>query len=386
MKCTRWFYVLIWLLALMPAHFFAQDKTPAPVTFKDSIDGSFDMSDFLISAHGFMVMPMIITEPAFGNFGGAVIPIFMKKLPPVVDSIDGKLRVMHQAPDVTGGIGMYTANKSWMAGGFRAGTLQKSRIKYRAFAAYTNLNLSFYKDYTNIGEKEFEFNFKAVPVFLSAAKQFRNIKWSAGMQYMFMHATATANGELPDFVTQKESKTFVSQIGPLVQFDGRDNIFTPDKGIRLQADAFWSDKFIGSDFSSWIINYSAIGYSPISKKLFGGMRLEGAQAFGNPAFFLKPYIDLRGVPVMRYQGNATLVAESEFRWDLYQRWSAMFYAGLGSAYDDWNEMFEKPLVYNYGTGFRYLIARKFKLRVGIDVARGPEEWAYYIVFGSNWMR
>jgi hypothetical protein len=28
------------------------------------------------------------------------------------------------------------------------------------------------------------------------------------------------------------------------------------------------------------------------------------------------------------------------------------------------------------------LARSFKLRLGIDVARGPEEWAYYTVFGS----
>ena len=39
-----------------------------------------------------------------------------------------------------------------------------------------------------------------------------------------------------------------------------------------------------------------------------------------------------------------------------------------------------------GSGFRYLLARKFKLRVGIDVAKGPDTWAYYIVFGSNWVK
>jgi hypothetical protein len=38
------------------------------------------------------------------------------------------------------------------------------------------------------------------------------------------------------------------------------------------------------------------------------------------------------------------------------------------------------------TGFRYLLARKFKLRVGVDIARGPEDFAYYIVFGSNWLK
>jgi len=25
-------------------------------------------------------------------------------------------------------------------------------------------------------------------------------------------------------------------------------------------------------------------------------------------------------------------------------------------------------------------------RMGIDVAKGPDTWAYYIVFGSNWFK
>jgi hypothetical protein len=37
-------------------------------------------------------------------------------------------------------------------------------------------------------------------------------------------------------------------------------------------------------------------------------------------------------------------------------------------------------------GFRYLLARKFGLHAGLDVARGPEEGAIYVQFGNAWMR
>ena len=60
--------------------------------------------------------------------------------------------------------------------------------------------------------------------------------------------------------------------------------------------------------------------------------------------------------------------------------------GAGKAFDTWNKFDEANLVGSGGAGFRYLLARKFKLRVGIDVARGPDTWAYYIVFGSNWLK
>ncbi len=42
-------------------------------------------------------------------------------------------------------------------------------------------------------------------------------------------------------------------------------------------------------------------------------------------------------------------------------------------------------MYNYGFGGRYFIARKPGLRLGIDIARGPEEWAFTIVLGSGWI-
>ena len=52
------------------------------VTLKDSLDGAFDLSDYVIDANGFVPVPMIITEPAVGGFGGALIPVFIKKRPP----------------------------------------------------------------------------------------------------------------------------------------------------------------------------------------------------------------------------------------------------------------------------------------------------------------
>jgi hypothetical protein len=110
------------------------------------------------------------------------------------------------------------------------------------------------------------------------------------------------------------------------------------------------------------------------------------QAFNSPPFYLLPFIDMRGIPAARYQGMADALTEGELRWDFYRRWSVVGFGGAGKAFNGWNEFSEAELVYTYGTGFRYLIARKFGLRMGVDVARGPEQWAYYIIFGSSWLK
>ena len=183
-----------------------------------------------------------------------------------------------------------------------------------------------------------------------------------------------------------ESTNTLSQLSGIIELDSRDNIFTPDRGIKFHLDGGSSNKAIGSDYDFWKINYYSYMYMPLSKKIIGGLRIDGQQSFGGVPFYLLPFIDMRGVPVYRYQGKADVLAEAELRWDFLYRWSIMLYSGAGKAFDEWSEFDSAKWINTVGTGFRYLIARKFKLRMGIDVARGPEKWAYYIVFGSNWLK
>ena len=54
--------------------------------------------------------------------------------------------------------------------------------------------------------------------------------------------------------------------------------------------------------------------------------------------------------------------------------------------EEWNDFQNGKWHVSGGAGGRYLIVRKLKLRMGIDIARGPEQWAYYMVFGTTWVR
>ena len=58
--------------------------------------------------------------------------------------------------------------------------------------------------------------------------------------------------------------------------------------------------------------------------------------------------------------------------------------GIGKAADGFEALQDAETVWNAGGGFRYLTAREFGLQMGVDVARGPEQWAIYVVFGNSW--
>lgn len=363
-------------------------KQKAKISFKDSLDGKFDASSFLIDANGFIPLATIITEPALGGFGVAGGPIFMKKRPPIIDTINGQPRYTPVAPDITGGGAFWTVNNTWGAVAARSGMFVKARLKYRVVAGYMNINASFYHTFEHIGEQEFKFNIKVIPFYAYTLKRIARSNWYGGLQYLLLKADVKLqdNDQLPSFVSDKEANSFISQPGAVIEFDNRDNIFTPNSGLKFHVDGGWSDNIFGSDFDFGRINYYTYMYKPFGKKIIGGLRIDGQQSIGTPPFYMLPYIDMRGIPAARYQGKADILTEGEIRYDFVPRWSVVGFGGTGKAFDDWNDFGSAKWIYSYGAGFRYLVARKFKLRMGIDVAAGPDSWGYYIVFGSNWLK
>ncbi|CDT44004.1 hypothetical protein VCR4J2_550027 [Vibrio coralliirubri] len=56
--------------------------------------------------------------------------------------------------------------------------------------------------------------------------------------------------------------------------------------------------------------------------------------------------------------------------------------GYGQAKEE-AELSQDQTVGAYGVGFRYQIARRYGLRIGMDLARSDDENAFYISLGSG---
>jgi len=86
---------------------------------------------------------------------------------------------------------------------------------------------------------------------------------------------------------------------------------------------------------------------------------------------------------MRYQGETVGVAEAELRWNFTPRWSVVGFGGAGR-FTDISGDEPASNVYSKGAGIRYFIARRFGAHVGFDIAKGPEDTAFYLQFGHPW--
>lgn len=355
-----------------------EEKKPG---LRDTLDGKFDFSSFVVDAKGFIPVPMIITEPALGGFGGMLAPVFLT--PVKVPGYKGYI-----PPNITAGMGMYTVNGSWAVGAFRSGSFPKQGIRYRAFAGYADVNLGFYRNLPVVGEKELDFNIRAFPVSLSISKKLNKRDVYLGLQYTFSKTEVKPlfDGDLPGFIKPIDMDNNTASLGLFLDWDKRDNFFTPDKGFRFYTSYALNDNWTGSDFDYQRLNSSLLVFVDFQKNWISGFRAELQQAFNDPPFYLLPNINLRGVPLAKYQGITTAVLETEQRYDFSMRWSAVVFGGWGQAIERGERFGTGKNVYGVGTGFRYLLARVFNIRAGIDVAKGTDTFAWYIVFGHNWNR
>lgn len=77
------------------------------------------------------------------------------------------------------------------------------------------------------------------------------------------------------------------------------------------------------------------------------------------------------------------LAEVEVRWDLTPRWSLIGFTGAGKAVEEIEIFSSSKLRAMGGGGFGYLVARLLNMRAGLDIARGSEEWTYYVMVGHT---
>lgn len=349
--------------------------------FRDTLDGKFDASKFLIEADGFLPLVQLITEPALGNIGVMVAPVFIK---PNKYQKEGE----YVPPNVTSAFAGYTANKTWLVGALRRASLPKVGMKYRVGVGYGSVNLDYYRDIQGIGEQKFGFNFKVTTIFGSILKEIGQTDLFVGVEYLFLKNNVSPRfdfDELPDFVDEASFKAVQSSPGLILEYDKRDNIFTPDKGTLISSDFRVNANWTGSDFEFKNWRFSILQYFQPLDNWVAGFRLETQQQFGDAPFYLLRSLNMRGVPSARYQGNSTYLLETEQRYDFTLRWSGVLIGGVAKAFERSKTDFsDAEWVYNYGFGFRYLIARAFNLRMGVDVAWSNEDFGYYIVFGSAW--
>jgi Omp85 superfamily domain len=359
--------------------------------FIDPADGMFDVSDWLAEKKGFFPVPMIITEPAVGYGAGAALVFLHDPLSgrvpdgetfdPQSKDAEGKLI----PPSISAVFGAYTENDTWFAGGAHMGIWKNDNIRYTGALMTGSINMKFYR---NILGQDLSVDVNIEPDVLYQGLKFRldGSGFFAGINYLLMATSTTVSPFVNNPALNFKGSSRDAAVILTLDYDSRDTIFTPNSGFNSSIGASLFREAVGSDTDFEKYKLKAIYFTPLADVFVLGLRGNVETVGGdrkNIPFYQYPFVDLRGIPVMRYQGETVAVAETELRWNFSTRWSIVGFGGVGRT-KGVEEDDPVDTVYSKGMGLRYFIARRFGAHVGFDIARGPEDTAFYLQFGHAW--
>ena len=348
--------------------------------FTDAQDGKFDLSQFLATAYGFVPIGSIITDPAVG-YGGALGLVFIR---PNTESTAGKpLR-----PDLAALAGFATENGSWGVGTGHSALWQSGNLKTLIGGLYGSVNLEFFGDgNVELGDASLDYNLLMWGGVGEADWRIGESPAWVGLRYLYADVVAEFDREdvLPD-VELLERDERLSALTPILSYDSRDNLFTPTRGAYGEATVAVFSEALGSDSDFEITSLMGLWFHPLSPELTLGVRGDFTASSGDVPFYLRPFVQLRGIQSLRLQGENLAQTEIELRWQRWGRYSVVAFAGAGSVWKGLDDFDNERSTVTGGVGLRYLAARLFGLHLGVDVGFGPDDPILYIQFGSAWFR
>jgi len=341
----------------------------------------------------FLPIPIFLTEPAFGyGLGVALGYIHPEKNDTetqeelslhTLKSVTSDRSGQKAPPTITGIAVGYTTKGTWGTAIGHSTSWRKDTIRYVGGLAYTNVNSSYY-----ILDQSLDFNLKG-------SGFYQDLKFRLGKSQFFL------GGKLLLLETESQFEITLGEdtelgvdninasnhgVAATATYDSRDNVFTPNSGQLLQFDIWRFDEALGGDYDYWRGNLKLLSFFQLHPRFVLGLRVETSTVDGSAPFYAYPWVTLRGIPALRYQGKSAGEIEVEGRWNISPRWAIVGFAGTGVVHS--REIsglnIVKDGIFAGGVGFRYFLMRDLGLWLGVDLAHGPEDGYFYITVGQAW--
>lgn len=317
------------------------------------------------------ILPVVlpVTEPAIGvGLVGGLVYFKNKKDP-------------KEKTDMIGGAAGITSNGTWFGAGGYSGYWKNDKIRYLGIVGYGDLTMNYY----GLGSEN-PLTFQQNVFFFTQQMLFRigRSGFFLGGKYILSKIKVPNDFEDSRTINPEDLEFWNSGISFISEFDNLNNSLSPSKGFKVHLSYDQYLELIGSNRDWGILKFYSHIYFPIGVKWTSAFRIESNVSAGRPPFYTYPYVHLRGIPALRYQGRFTILGEIQQTYNFLPRWGAVGFTGIGTAFKSVEDTDNNEIVWNAGAGVRYLLMKDLGLKIGADAARGPEDWAFYIVIGSAW--
>ncbi|QLY26067.1 BamA/TamA family outer membrane protein [Bdellovibrio sp. KM01] len=354
--------------------------------FFDPGDHYLDASEWLLKHRGFLPVPIIITEPAVGT-GGGVALLFMSDSEGAREARASETHKRFIPPTVTGVLAAGTDNGTRVGGAFYVTNWNHDRWRYLGFVMAASANLDFYGlgGFNNADDIHIQYNLKGGGIYNDLRARIDDSNFFVGGRYIYTDISVDfKTGALPPVLQGEGIENRNGGISLLVSYDSRNNTMSPQQGLLAEYRYYIFSENLGGDLDYHVQALDLQGFIRASDQWGFAGRWISRWIDGDAPFYAKPFINLRGIPKLRYQGDVASSMEGEIRYNPHPRWELSVFGGAGRATDSVSNMESADTASAYGAGFRYMMARLLGFQMGADIARGPEETVFYIQAGGAW--
>ncbi|MGF1750176.1 BamA/TamA family outer membrane protein [Vibrio cionasavignyae] len=335
---------------------------------KDQVEDSKQSNE---EKEGFIALPIPMSNPTLGT-GVQLVGLYMHAKEP-----DSKAH-----NDTTALVGMVTSTKSWLVGAFHDGALKDDSIRYTGGIFHGKLNLKYFGDGNDpiFADDPLKYNMEMSGVMLRALFQLGHSSWYLGPQYNYMQ-TQIAFDDLNEFWPEAE-RVSSAGVGAVLHFDTRDDNYYPTAGWFAQLSYMDYGKQWGGDGDYAIGKFATSNYTSVIDNVVFASKVTMQMSGGDVPFYEKPTLQMRGFNHGRYRNDNIMQGQFEGRWTFMPRFGLVAFLGLGKTSEAQQDILSQSTIVTKGVGFRWQPVEQKKMNIRLDVAKGPEENAFYLSVGE----
>jgi len=165
--------------------------------------------------------------------------------------------------------------------------------------------------------------------------------------------------------------------GLMLQRNTRDERFAPHEGTLTELSARLFDDAFGGDRDYQRYDASFSSYTSLNERFVAAWRTFGEFIQDSAPFVSLPSHDLRGYQSGRYRDKVHVAGEAELRADLFWRFGAVAYGGLGQVGSAIDELESDKLLWSAGFGLRFRLTEQNRMNYRADIAWGRDGYEWY---------
>jgi hypothetical protein len=324
----------------------------------------------------FLFVPYPITEPAVGT-GLLAGPVWLRAGPP---SATGPSK-----PQAYGVAALWTDEGSRGLFAFDHRAWGDGAWRTTAVVGWADLQLRYPGLLPGLN-RSVGFDLRADGGSLEGERLLGNGPNSLSFRLFVGTASANFGASLPPELKIEPLKTKIASTTLTWSQDTRDDIFSPSTGHAISVGLTTYPEVLGSAFDAQLLSTKWMAYYPGPGIGVFGFRTQLDLSYGDPPFYLRPYISLRGIPALEYPGDQVASVEAEYRYPISARWDVLAFSGFGGARADVRGFSAEKNVSTIGVGVRVKMKKFFGLTLGLDVAQGPDGTYVYLQIGNPWTK